>query len=262
MAMNHVATKILKNIPSVIHNPRRAWRLLSRRLVPLGIVWTDPDAYEAVGSRTFGRASRVALVDAFPGIQAVDVSIVRAFDRQADVSVSAQEIMTLAAIARFRRPRRILEIGTFDGSTTLNLAVNSPAESLITTVDLPPDWKGEFARRVPEALVNFTGAASVGAQFQNTAHAARIRQVYGDSAAMDWSDLGGPFDLIFVDGNHSYDYVKSDTENALRCLSTGGIVAWHDYGMIEDVSTAVDEVAGRVTVMAIRGTRLAVGRLA
>src|SRR6266699_6492234 len=79
--MNRLAAKILRNIPSVMSNPRRAWRLLSRRLVPMGVVWTDPDAYQVVGSRTFGRAPRVALTDAFPGIAGVDVRILRAFDR-------------------------------------------------------------------------------------------------------------------------------------------------------------------------------------
>jgi len=86
--MNRLAAKILKNIPSVMSNPRRAWRLLSRRLVPMGVVWTDPDAYQVVGSRTFGRAPRVALTDAFPGIAAVDVCILRAFDRSLETSLS------------------------------------------------------------------------------------------------------------------------------------------------------------------------------
>jgi hypothetical protein len=66
--------------------------------------------------------------------------------------------------------------------------------------------------------------------------------------------------MIFIDGNHYYDYVKSDSENALGCLRAGGLIVWHDYGMIEDVSRAVDELAGRVGVLAIRGTSLAVGR--
>jgi predicted O-methyltransferase YrrM len=113
---------------------------------------------------------------------------------------------------------------------------------------------------VPRVLDNFTGPASAAAQFRNTGYATKIRQVYGDSAAIDWADLGGPFDLIFIDGSHYYEYVKSDTRNALACLSAGGLVVWHDYGMIEDVSRAVDEVASDVSVVAIRGTRLAVGR--
>lgn len=258
--MNRLAAKILKNIPSVVSNPRRAWRLLSRRLVPMGVVWTDPDAYQVVGSRTFGRAPRVALVDAFPGIAAVDVCILRAFDRSLETSLSPHEALALAAIGKFTSPRRVLEIGTFDGNTTLNLAANSPPDAVITTVDLPPNWTGALTYHVPDVLDNFTGPASAAAQFRDTAYATKIRQVYGDSAAIDWTGLGGPFDLIFIDGSHYYDYVKSDTRNAFGCLAGDGCVVWHDYGMIEDVSRAVDEVASTVRVVAIRGTRLAVGR--
>ena len=258
--MNPLAAKILKNIPTMMSNPRRAWRLLSRRLVPVGVVWTDPDVYQVVGSRTFGSAPRVALVDAFPGIASLDVSILRAFDRSLDTSLSPHEALALAAIGKFTSPRRILEIGTFDGNTTLNLAANSPPDAVITTVDLPPDWKGTLTYQVPGLLENFTGPASAAAQFRDTGYATKIRQIYGDSAAIDWTRLGGPFDLIFIDGSHYYEYVKSDTQNALGCLTAGGLVVWHDYGMIEDVSRAVDEVASAMRVFAIRGTRLAVGR--
>ena len=35
-------------------------------------------------------------------------------------------------------------------------------------------------------------------------------------------------DLIFVDGAHSYEYVKNDTVKGLEMLRPGGIIAWHD----------------------------------
>ena len=35
-------------------------------------------------------------------------------------------------------------------------------------------------------------------------------------------------DLVFVDGAHSYDYVKNDTEKGLEMLRPGGVIAWHD----------------------------------
>jgi predicted O-methyltransferase YrrM len=90
----------------------------------------------------------------------------------------------------------------------------------------------------------------------------RIRQVYADSGKMDWSALGGPFELIFIDGCHSEEYVRSDTDNALRQLTAGGVIVWHDYGMIPAVSRVVDELAGRradIRLRVAQGTRLAVG---
>jgi len=35
-------------------------------------------------------------------------------------------------------------------------------------------------------------------------------------------------DLVFVDGYHSYEYVKNDTEKGWEMLRPGGIIAWHD----------------------------------
>ena len=81
----------------------------------------------------------------------------------------------------------------------------------------------------------------------------------GDSTKLDWkTELAGPFDLIFIDGGHKYDAVRRDTQNAMESVATGGLIVWHDYGMIQDVSRAVDEAAVHMRVSAIRGTRLAV----
>jgi len=38
----------------------------------------------------------------------------------------------------------------------------------------------------------------------------------------------GPFDCVFIDGNHSYEYVKLDLENYAPLVRTGGIIALHD----------------------------------
>lgn len=38
----------------------------------------------------------------------------------------------------------------------------------------------------------------------------------------------GPFDALFIDANHSYEYVKADHENYSPMVGKGGIVAFHD----------------------------------
>ena len=63
--------------------------------------------------------------------------------------------------------------------------------------------------------------------------------------------------MAFIDGCHAYEYVRKDTENALRAVRKGGVVMWHDYGMIKEVSRAVDEFARQLDVKVIRGTRIA-----
>jgi predicted O-methyltransferase YrrM len=87
----------------------------------------------------------------------------------------------------------------------------------------------------------------------------RIEQVYGDSAKLDWSTLGGPFDLVLIDGDHTTPYVLADTRKALSVLAAGGIILWHDYEW-RSVSAAIDTAVRRgEPIHWIRGTRLAIG---
>ncbi len=49
----------------------------------------------------------------------------------------------------------------------------------------------------------------------------------GDSTVVH-SAINGEFDAVFIDGNHSYEYVKKDLENFLPKVKEGGIIALHD----------------------------------
>lgn len=40
----------------------------------------------------------------------------------------------------------------------------------------------------------------------------------------------GLFDAIFIDGDHRYEAVLSDSRQALTLLNPGGWIAWHDVG--------------------------------
>ena len=55
--------------------------------------------------------------------------------------------------------------------------------------------------------------------------------IAGDSTAKRTLDIAGKlgsYDLIFIDANHSYEYVKKDFENYIKLLNPGGVVALHD----------------------------------
>jgi hypothetical protein len=94
--------------------------------------------------------------------------------------------------------------------------------------------------------------------------AARITQLFGDSATYDFSAHHGRAGLVFVDGSHAYDYVLADTDTALKLTAPRGIVLWHDYGVWDGVTRGLEEIEAqrRLGLRHIRGTSLVVWRSA
>ena len=55
--------------------------------------------------------------------------------------------------------------------------------------------------------------------------------IYGDSSdenVISQASNYGKFDAVFIDGNHSYEYVKKDYKNYSPFVKQGGIVSFHD----------------------------------
>ena len=50
-------------------------------------------------------------------------------------------------------------------------------------------------------------------------------------------------DMVYIDANHSYEYVKMDLELSLHKVKKGGFICGHDYTstMFPDIIRAVDE---------------------
>lgn len=56
-----------------------------------------------------------------------------------------------------------------------------------------------------------------------------IQHVFGDSQTFDFDQLDKKFDLIFIDGDHSTEAVRHDTEKMLSYLKNEqSIIVWHD----------------------------------
>lgn len=250
--------KIIKKIPQAVKNPERALELFWTRMFPIGIKPKDKEAYRIAGWK-YGSLPRVHIQELFPQIGSVDIQMLRVMDRRIGTSLDGNELMLLLTITKFIRAKHVLEIGTWDGNTTLNFAANIPSDGSVTTVDLPPNWNGEMALKIPQLCLNVTDRSRVGLQYKNTIHEKKIHQIYEDSAKVTASKFQKKFDLAFIDGCHHYHYVENDTKLSLECINSGGIIIWHDYGMIKDVAQVVDKVAKRMKVCALRGTRLAVG---
>ena len=243
----------LSVLAKALLEPRSALRLLRRGFWPVDRVYADQSNW------TNGSLPRVPLMTIFPEARGSNIQLLRVLDRKWGTSITAEELCCLLVIAQCVKAKNILEIGTWDGNTSLNLAAN--VDATVVTVDLPPDFVPS-SLAYPDVKVNLTDRGQLGRQLREHPAGQRVRRILGDSAQLDWNQLGPPFDLVFIDGCHDYAYVNSDTKHALTHLQTGGAIVWHDYGMVEDVSRVVDQVAQTTPafeVYAIEGTRLAVG---
>jgi len=58
-----------------------------------------------------------------------------------------------------------------------------------------------------------------------------ILHLKGDTLTYDFSTINQKFDVIFIDGDHRFKFVKNDTEKVFKYLMhENSIVVWHDYG--------------------------------
>ena len=80
------------------------------------------------------------------------------------------------------------------------------------------------------ALDNFSSHINTDALFANLQHK-NLTLAIGDSTSSRIIDIVkklGKYDLIFIDANHTYEYVKKDFENFKPFLEKGGVIGFHD----------------------------------
>lgn len=175
----------------------------------------------------------------------------------------SHEAMALLSILVVERPAAVLEIGTFMGHTTRAMAENLPG-SIIHTVDLPQDFALEATEDSLPAKDDFhlIRRRVVGREFVGTPLAAQIVQHYGDTAVWDFNQAGRP-GAFFIDGSHTYDHCKSDSEKCLQIAAPGAVFFWHDCDAPHDGVTRFIAEWRRLgrAICRITGTSLAYWRM-
>lgn len=196
---------------------RRLWARVCERLPGLG-------QRRAAATRSVGRL-QAALprhdVTAFAA--EIDLDPLGAI-QAAPVWMTRAERLLLYTLAFCLRPRRYLEIGTYRGGSALVVA--SALESLgsdgrLYCVDRRPEIAPEHWRLM-EARATVVQGTSPGILPEV------VRQA------------GGRFDLVLVDGDHTYQGVLADASGVLPCVGHGGYILFHD-GFHPDVGRAIDE---------------------
>ena len=171
------------------------------------------------------------------------------------------DLLNLCILCQILKPNLVFEIGTLRGYTAYHFALNTPESACIHTLDLSKD--GSERAELKTTSVDREHISSQHASrrycFEGTNEAHKITCLFGDSARFDYSPYEKQVDLFFIDGAHSYEYVRSDTLNALKCCHSGSVIAWHDYGRlgVNGVARWVLELARARTIYCIPGGSLA-----
>ena len=126
------------------------------------------------------------------------------------------DLLLLRALAHARPQCRYFEIGTWRGESAANVAAEA---ARVVTLNLSA-----------AELTAQGGSPRYLAQHGYFSHGqANIEHLEGNSATYDYTTLGGPFDLIFIDGDHRHDAVRRDTARVFEHLvHPGTVVVWHD----------------------------------
>lgn len=143
-------------------------------------------------------------------------------ERIAAAQINA-EFATLMKRLQKENIRYACEIGTFQGGTLFLLTRVALEDAVIVSIDLPggPFGGGYGAERVP-FYERFARAQ------QKVFCIRKDSKRLETQLALEKILKDQYLDYLFIDGDHSYEGVKSDFENYRRYVRKGGLIAFHD----------------------------------
>lgn len=137
----------------------------------------------------------------------------------------------------------MVEIGAWCGRSTMAAGLALPQSSSLHVVD--PMLSGYGANHLqkgdsaPEHL-------KITLSFLKKLRPDLDVRLYVGNSKQAAPHLPRAVDVLFIDGDHSYDWVKHDCLLANEVVKPGGLICGHDYGNRTDpgVAKAVDEIYG------------------
>jgi predicted O-methyltransferase YrrM len=128
------------------------------------------------------------------------------------------EFVGMINIARKINPKVTLEIGTFKGSTLLGWS--QITRDKVVSIDLPEGYspKKEKFYKSFSRLSNKPEILPLRSNSQSPETLQKVREFIGNA----------PIDILFIDGDHTYNGVKRDYELWSPLVRKGGVIFFHD----------------------------------
>ena len=128
------------------------------------------------------------------------------------------DLVLLKSLSKNYNECAYLEIGSWRGESLVNV---SNVTKDCTSVTLSANEMRQLS--IGEDFIKIHGV------FYD--HIDSIKRIGANSQTYDFEQLKKKFDLIFVDGDHSYKGVLNDTEKVFPLRKNdNSVIVWHDYG--------------------------------
>jgi len=101
-------------------------------------------------------------------------------------NISLFEIAVINWLIKSYHAVNLFEIGTFDGRTALNMAINCPAAGKVYTLDLPREQVQSTRLSLTGGDLEFINKDKSGIKYLKTKYKDKITQLYGDSAEFNF----------------------------------------------------------------------------
>ena len=201
-------TKIFKALKAI--------GLIVRRPVLLNKVLSEPDEWKnyVISKYNLQKGLPIVTLNAITGLTEFKLNPVTFLDGGS----LPTDLALLTGLAAKIKDSSYFEIGTWRGESAANLA--RFAKDCFTLCLKDEEMK---KRGMSEQMIRMHAMFSK--DLPNVTH------LRGDSRTFDYSSLKRKFDLIFIDGDHHYDFLLQDTRNILKYIvHDRSILVWHDYG--------------------------------
>lgn len=162
---------------------------------------------------------------------------------------------TLLTLLERIEPKRMVEFGVQEGRTASAVLEWIKIIQYYLGVDVPPDHIMPLPGQQPEVPKEAGHMVKSDSRFELL--------IRTDSSSDHAIIQKGPFDVAFIDGDHSRAGVLRDYDVACKCLRPNGWVFWHDYANnTVEVTDVLDELhMNGHNIVHIDGTMLAYEQL-